>query len=198
MTLARPPISRVPRFSGGASLVAIGSIVGVPMLAACFPRWALRLALPLLGITSAGIYLTVPDTERVSLVMAIVVLATIVCFVASIEPHRLLVAVAAFVIMGAAILDSGGRAAAIARAAGCFGVLVAAPVAGWLNELRGDGERRAPPVALVVVHCLVVGWSSRVLIREVSLVHVIPAVAGALIVATGLLLATSQPVAEET
>jgi hypothetical protein len=50
----------------------------------------------------------------------------------------------------------------------------------------------------MVVHCLVVGWSSRVLIRETSLGVVVPAVVAALVVATLLLVAVSRPVAVDT
>ena len=85
-------------------------------------------------------------------------------FAAEISPPPLVVGAIAFVIIGAAVLDSAGRDEAIARAAGCFGVLLAAPVAGWLRELRenSDIERRPTIVSLVLLHCLVVGWSSRV------------------------------------
>jgi hypothetical protein len=199
VTLARDQFSRAPDLSGSALLVAIGSIIGVPVLVAAFPRQTAWLAMPLLVVTAAGVCLTVPDIERVTLVMAVVVLAAIVSLAAAIAPNRFLGSAIAFVIMGAAILDSGGRAAAIARAAGCFGVLLAAPVAGWLNELRRSAIKRHPPISLlVIVHCLVVGWSSRALIRETSVRRVVPAIAAALIGATILLIGASRPVAAET
>jgi 4-amino-4-deoxy-L-arabinose transferase-like glycosyltransferase len=135
----------------------------------------------------------------VCLVMTVMVFAAIVSSATPMAPQRGLVAAGAFVVMGAAILDSGGREAAIARAAGCFGVLLAAPIAGWLDELRrGNDERRPPKVMLVIVHCLVVGWSSRALIRETSAAVVVPAVAAALILATLLLFGTSRRVAVQT
>jgi hypothetical protein len=175
-------------------LVAIGAIVLVPVLAAFFPRWAARLALPLLTITSMGVLLTVPDTERVSLIMALVLIGSVVCLAMTITPSHAVVAATAFVIIGGAIMDSADRDAAIARAIGCFGVLLAAPIAGWLNELRksGDRERRPAETTLVAVHCLVVAWSSRGLIRETSLSYVVVAVGGALVAAVMILFATAR------
>jgi hypothetical protein len=46
----------------------------------------------------------------------------------------------------------------------------------------------------VIAHCLVVGWSSRVLIRESPMSSVILALAGALLIATLLLFATARRV----
>ena len=115
----------------------------------------------------------------------------VVCFDAAITVSPWVVAATAAVIMGTAILDSGGRTAAIIRASGCFGVLLVAPVAGWLHK----GERRPALATLVIVHCLVVAWSSRVLIRETSVVVALLGTGGALIAATALLFATARRVA---
>lgn len=167
------------------------------MLVAFFPRWAERMVMPLLVITSVGVYLTVPDTEDVRVVMALVVIAAIVSFAATITVPTIVGAVVALVMMAAAIIDSGGRAEAIVRAAGCCGVLLAAPVAGWLNELRtNDGPERRPTMAtLVVVHCLIVGWASRTLIGESSIGRVVAIVGVALVVAVVVLFATARPIA---
>jgi hypothetical protein len=206
LTFARrkPPAGRIPSLDGIASLVAFGSLVGVPLLAACFPRWAARMALPLLAVTSVGVYLTVPDTERVRVVMALMLIVAVVGFAANIEPNRFVVAAIAFVIIAVAILDSGGRGAAIARAAGCFGVLLAAPIAHWLPRLQptndardAHDERRPAVVTLVIVHCLVVGWASRALIRQTSVGLVVLACGAALVLATGILFATGRPVAAD-
>jgi hypothetical protein len=155
--------------------------------------------MPLLAITSIGVYLTVPDTERVIVVMGLMVLAGVVCFASEIRPNQAAIAATAFVIIGVAILDSAGRGVAIARATGCFGVLLAAPIAGWLSRwsTNGELERRSNLTTLVVVHCLVVGWSSRALIRETSIDFVLPAVAAALLIAIVLLLGLSRPAAPE-
>ncbi|MEY2461189.1 MAG: hypothetical protein QOG30_3019 [Acidimicrobiaceae bacterium] len=200
MTLARLSVGGTPRLHGNALLVAIGSIVGVSVLSALFPRWAGRVTLPLLAITSVGVYLTVPDVERVSVVMVILVIAAAYSAVKRVEPDQVVRAGVAVLIMGAAVMDSGGRAAAIVRAAGCFGVLLAAPTAQWLSELLSDGavKRRPALPVLVIVHCLVVGWSSRALIRETSLSRVIPGIAAALVVAAMVLVAAARPVAVET
>ncbi|MEY2449918.1 MAG: hypothetical protein QOH79_3394 [Acidimicrobiaceae bacterium] len=197
MTFAKLPIGRVPRFNGVATLVAIGSIASVPLLTACFPRWASRLVLPLLAVTSVGIYLTVPDTERIIVVMVVVGIAAAVCLRAAVVPSPQVVAAIAFVMTTTAILDSGGRAVAIVRAAGCFGVLLAAPIARSLDGLRTGApvERRPALTTLAVVHCVVVAWVSRGLVHQRSLAVVIPGVGGALVVATLLLLATARPVA---
>jgi hypothetical protein len=199
VTLARLHFSQTPPITGGALWIAVGSIVGLPVLAALFPRRAAWLALPLLVITGVGICLTVPDIERVTLVTAGLVLATIVCLAIANAPNRFVFAAIALVMVEAAILDSGGRGAAIVRAVGCFGVFLIAPVSGWLNELRSGTVKIHPPNALlVIVHCVLVGWSSRGLIRETSLSRVLPAIAAALLVATALLVAASRPVAVET
>ena len=155
--------------------------------------------MPLLAITSVGVYLTVPDTERVSLVMAVALLAAVVTFAMDFVPEPLVIAAVAFVIMGTAILDSASREAAIARAAGCFGVLLAAPVSAWLGGRRAnDGAARRPAAAvLVAVHCVVVGFSSRVLIRQESLPRVAAADAVVLVVAVVVLLVSARPVAAE-
>jgi hypothetical protein len=199
LTFARLPIGRLPTLGGDAHTVAVGSIIGVPVLAACFPRWAGRVTMPLIGITSAGVYATVPDIERVSLVMLSLLAAAIYSVAKKSTPDRIVVAATALLIMGVAILDSGGRGAAIVRAAGCFGVLLAAPVAGWLNELRTDGTlpRRPTLSILVIVHCLVVAWSSRGLIRETSVGLVVTAVGGALIAAVVILCVLARPVSAE-
>jgi hypothetical protein len=176
----------------------LAAIVAVPVLAFHFPRWAARVVLPLLAITSAGIYLTVPDTERVKVVMAVLAIGGVVGFAAAITVPPWVIAATAFVMMGTAILDSGGRAAAIVRAAGCFGVLLALPVAGWLRKLPESGggdERRPALVIIVVVHCLVVAWSSRALIRETAVGVVLLGAGGALVGATLLLFATARRVA---
>jgi hypothetical protein len=199
VTLARHHFSQPPPLSGGGLLIAVGSIVGLPVLVALFPRRAAWLAMPLLVITAGGICLTVPDIERVTLVMAGVVLATIVSLAVANAPNRFIFSATALVMVEAAILDSGGREAAVARAIGCFGVLLVAPVVGWLNELRSGPFKRHPPISLlVIVHCLVVGSSSRALIRETSVSRVALAVAVALTGATVLLFAASRPVAGET
>lgn len=200
MTLDKLPfVVGVVRLNGDALLVAISSIAGVPLFAAFFPSRDARLAMPLLAVTSIGVYLTVPDVERVSLVMVIMVVAAVSCFATKIAPPHIVVAGSALLIMAAAIVDSGGRGAAIVRAAGCFGVLLAAPIAGWLNQFVTDGafERRPALPLLAIVHCLVVGWSSRALIRETSVDLVVTGTAAALIVATVVLLGTSRPVAAE-
>jgi len=196
---AKKKVGELPKLNGLASLAAIAAIVGVPVLAALFPRSAAKIVMPLLAITSVGVYLTVPDTERVSLVMALVIMAAIVTFAATVTLHQLAVSGVAFVIMGAAIMDSGGREASIVRAAGCFGVVIAAPVAGWLNELRTNGvdERRTLPVIMIGLHCLLVGWSSRVLIRETSILFVVAADAAAFAVALIVLVLAARPVAVE-
>ena len=199
MTLARLHFSQTPPISGGALWIAVGSIVGLPLLAALFPRRAAWLPMPLLVITAVGICLTVPDIERVTLVAAGLLLTTSLCLATANAPNRFVLAAIALVMVEAAILDSGGRGAAVVRAVGCFGVFLIAPAYGWLNELRSGAVKIHPPNSLlVIVHCLVVGWSSRVLIRETSLSRVLPAIAAALVVATALLVAVSRPVAVET
>ncbi|MEY2423149.1 MAG: hypothetical protein QOI95_3216 [Acidimicrobiaceae bacterium] len=199
MTLAGLPFVRPPRLHGIAAVVALGAIVGVPLLSAFFPRSAARLAVPLLAITSVGIFLTVPDTERVSLVMAVMLVAAVVCLASEITPNQWAIAATALVVIGVAILDSAGRGAAIVRATGCFGVLLAAPLAEWLNRLRTNAEleRRSNTIVLVVAHCLVVGFASRALIRETSMTLVVPAVGGALFLTAVLLFAVSRPAATE-
>jgi hypothetical protein len=188
-----------PRIEGAALIVAIAAIIGVPLLSAYFPRWVGRMTVPLLAVTSIGVYLTVPDTERVSVVMAVMFVAAVVCFAAEVRPPPLVVGITAFVIIGAAIRDSGGRAEAIARAAGCFGVLLAAPVAGWLHEVRENNEvERRPSIAvLVVLHCVVVGFSSRGLIRDRSIFLVAAACGAALLVSVAILFAMARPVSVE-
>lgn len=155
--------------------------------------------MPLLAITSIGIYATVPDTERVSLAMGLMLVVMVVYAGLAIAPNQVVLAAAAFVEIGAVILDSGGRGAAIARATGCFGVLLAAPIAGWLNQLRtsGDLEWQPPITLLVAMHCLLVGWSSRALVRETSLAPVVVTSGGALAAAVLLLFAIARPVAVE-
>jgi hypothetical protein len=155
--------------------------------------------MPLLAITSIGIFVTVADTERVSVTMALMLVVMVIFVGTAMKPNEAVLGAAAFVLIGAAILDGGDRGAAIARAAGCFGVLLAAPIAGWLNALRksGDVEWRPPVVVLGAVHCLLVGWSSRVLVREETTGVVAAAVGGALVAAVLILFAFARPVAVE-
>ncbi|MEY2454247.1 MAG: hypothetical protein QOD92_3821 [Acidimicrobiaceae bacterium] len=201
MTFAKVNAGRTPRFRGIAFPLAIVSIVAVPFLTFSFPRWAARVAVPLLAITSIGIYATVPDTERVILVMAVMLVLAVVCGAASISPHPIVLAAIAFVMMGTAILDSAGREAPIVRAAGCFGVLLVAPVAGWVQQARarsGDEslqERRPAMVTLVALHCVLVAWSSRLQIRETSVAPVLVGTGGALALGILVLLAAARPVA---
>ena len=157
------------------------------------------MAMPLLAITSVGVFLTVPDTERVSLIAIFMLMVAAVCVAMAITPSHVAVAATAFVIIGMGILDSAGRDAAIARAVGCFGVLLAAPIAERLNQLRnsGDVEWRPHEVTLVAVHCLVVAWASRALIRETSASYVIVAVGGVLVAAVLTLFATARRVTVE-
>src|SRR5437868_14852034 len=79
---AKKRSTQLPKLNGLATLAAIASIIGVPLLAALFPRSAAKIVMPLLAITSVGVYLTVPDTERVSLIMALAIMAAIVTFAA--------------------------------------------------------------------------------------------------------------------
>lgn len=195
---ARKKVGRLPKLDTVGTLAALVAIVAVPVLAALFPRREVKLVMPLLAITSVGVYLTVPDTEHVSVVMALVIMAAIVTFAASISPHPLVVGATAFVIMGAAIMDCGGREASIVRAAGCFGVVIAAPVSGWLEELRNGDRLRQPNLTiLVVLHCVLVGWSSRALIRQESITLVVVADAIAFAVALIVLVVAARPVAAE-
>jgi hypothetical protein len=200
LTVSELRITHIPRLHGSGLLVAAGAVVAVPVLAACLPRWANRMVLALFVITSAGIVLTVPDVERVTAMMVILLVAAVVCEVNDIELSQLAIALIALAIMVTAVLDSGGRAAAIARAAGCFGVLLALPVAGWLNEVRSDQSQPRRPwfAVLLGVHCAVVAFSSRALIRQKSISIVTLAIGGALIVATLVLFLTSRRVATET
>jgi hypothetical protein len=196
LTLARFAVRRTAESSTAAALAGYAAIVGVPLLAAFFPRWAARLALPLLAVTSMGIVVTVPDTERVALALVLVVVAVVVYAAWGAEPTRTVLVVTAMVIMLAAILDSGERPAAIVRSVGCFGVVLAAPLAAWLNALRtsaGD-ERRPPLVLLVVVHCLVVACSSRPLVHETALAPVLAVSVGAEVAAVLALFAIAPKV----
>lgn len=160
--------------------------------------------MPLLAVTSVGVYLTVPDTEHAIKVMAVTVIAAIACFAASIALPRIklpgiVASPVAVLIVGAALADSAGRGYPIARATGCFGVLLAAPVAGGLNRLRTrqGGQRRPTMATLAIVHCLVVGFSSRALIRQESVGLVVAAVGGALLAAVVILFVTARPVTVE-
>jgi hypothetical protein len=157
------------------------------------------MTVPFLAVTSVGVYLTVPDTEHAIQVMPVMLMAAIVCFVASVRLPAILGSLASIVIVGAALADSAGLGAPIARATGCFGVLLAAPVAGWLNQLRTEegSERRPTMTTLVIVHGIVVGWSSRALIRQESVGLVVIAVGVALVAAVAVLFATARPVAVE-
>jgi hypothetical protein len=200
LILAKPVIGRVPRFHGIALPLAVGSIIAVPLLTHRFPPWASRVALPLLAVTSVGIYATVPDTERVILVMAAMLIAGVIGLDARIAVHRNLLAAISVVMMGAAILDSAGRGAPIVRATGCFGVFLVTPAVGWVWRWWPGGderrpERHPPLPMLALVHCVLVAWSSRVQIRETSVTVVLLSTGGALVLATLLLLATARPVA---
>lgn len=184
----------------------MGSILAVSVLAYHFPRWAARQALPFLAATSVGIYLTVPDTERVVLVMGAIAIAGIVSLQVEAVASPIVLALIAGVMMGTATLDSAGRGAAVVRAAGCFGALLALPVAGWLRQLRardGNGrveggaatEHRPSFVTLALVHCVLVAWCSRGQIRELALAPVLLGTGGALVLGTFVLYAAARPVA---
>ena len=152
--------------------------------------------MPLLAVTSMGVFVTVADTERVRVTMVLVVAVTVVYLAWAITPGPVVLAAVAFAIVGAAVLDSAGRTAPIVRAAACFGVLLASPIADVLNKLRTSGasERRPPLAVLVIVHCLVVAWSSRLLVRETSPVPVSLACGGAVFAAVLLLFAIAPRV----
>jgi hypothetical protein len=191
VTFAREAARRAAEHEPGADLVGLIAMVAVPLLAAGFPRWAAQWAMPLLAVTSMGIFVTIADTERVSVAMVLVVAGTVLCLASGFNPPRAALACVALAVIGAAVLDSDGRTAPIVRAVGCFGVLLAAPIADALNNLRTlHGGRRRPPVAVLGgVHCVVVAWSSRLLVRETSAVPVVLACGGALLLAVVILFA---------
>jgi hypothetical protein len=198
LTFAKLAVRRTAESPTVAALFGYLAIVAVPFLAACFPRWAARLAMPLLGVTSMGILVTVPDTERVRVTMVLMVVATVAYAATGVAPARWVLGSAAAILMYAAILDSADRPAPIVRAAGCFGVLVAAPLAAWLNSLRAGGERRPPLVVLVGVHCLVVACSSRLLVRDTALLPIVATSGGAIVAAVVVLCAIAPRVAVES
>ena len=200
MTFAKAKAGRAPRLEGITTLLPIVSIIAVPLLTFFFPRWAARMAVPLLAITSVGIYATVPDTERVKVVMAAMLVAGAVCLATRVTLAPLVPAALAFMMMGEAILDSGSRGAPMVRAAGCFGVFLVAPVAAWLQQWRADDgdqerERRPALITLIAVHCVLMVWSSRLQIRETSSAAVVLGTGLALVLGTAVLFATARPVA---
>jgi hypothetical protein len=180
----------IPRLEGDAQLLAVVGVLGVPVLVALCPPWLRRWFMPMLAVSSIGIYLTVPDTEHVLTVMLIVVLVAIGSFALRLELPSLLAAGVAVVMMVNALADSAGQPAPIARAIGCFGALLAVPVARYASTRAGRGEPAVPPVLLA--HCAVVLFSSRALIREESPKMVVAAVAIALAGAVTFLVATAK------
>ncbi len=172
----------LPDFKGSAPLFALGAVVAVPAFVALSPAWLRRWLLPMLAVTSMGVYATVPDTEHVSVVMLVVVAAAIVTLVARVEVHPAVGAAIAFVIVLAALADSAGLPAPIVRAIGCFAAFLAVPVAA---RLRPDA--RPALLTVLVTHGVVAVFASRALIRERSALLVVVAVAVALAIAVAVL-----------
>ncbi len=170
----------MPRLRGIAILGAIAAVIGVPTLVALAPPWLRRWTVPMLAVTSMGVWATVPDTEHVFPVMLVVVVAGIAAFVIGKDAPGFVAAGIALVIVVAALADSAGRAAPIGRAAGCFAALLVVPI---VQRIADAHERGRPPiVAVLVSHGLVAVFASRALIRDESPVPVTLVIAVALAV----------------
>ena len=94
------------------------------------------------------------------------------------------------VMMVNALSDSASRPAPIARAVGCFGALLALPVARLVSARLSKGEPRLVPV--LAVHCGTAAFCSRALIRQESAALVVAAVAAVLLAAVVALVTTAR------
>jgi hypothetical protein len=166
----------------GAALLAYGPGMGVPgpswvriVILAATPagtaavwsferRWA-RLALPLLSVSTAGIYATTPDTEQILIVLGAVLGVTVVGWWPGLGIGTVAAPAVAGLVTWTVAVDGRGRHSAIVGGLGCLGLLVAEPVAAALRR-RGRsvprlGSLRAV-VGGVVVQVAVVLVASRV------------------------------------
>jgi hypothetical protein len=188
--------SHTRHLDGVGMVLAVAAVLAVPLLTWRFPRPAQRLVLPLLAVTSIGVYATVPDTEHVRLTMLLAVVVAVACVATKFVPPPAVGAVIALIIVAAAITDCADQNAALARAIGCFGALVVAAPAEWINARR-DASRRPTIAALAIIHCVVAVFSSRALIRQESTTLVVLAVAAVLTAALAVLVTASSAISAE-
>ena len=176
--------------SGTAALFAYTGIVAVPVLVALNPAWLRRWTVPMLAVTSIGVYYTVPDTERVRTVMFVVVPIACVCALVRVKVPALVAAAVAVVILWQAIQDAHGAAPPIIRSIGCFAALLAMPVAALLTRLAKRG--RPATLVVLVTHGAVAVFASRAFVREKSVGLLVVAIGAALLVAVVVLFVASR------
>jgi len=180
---------------GTAALIAYTGIVAVPVLVALNPKWLRQWTVPMLAVTSMGVYATVPDTEHVQTVMLVMVPIGAACALLRLKVPGIISAGAAAVILWQAYYDVAGQAPPVVRAIGCFAALLAMPVAALLARLTDRG--RPATLLVLVTHGAVAVFASRALVHQRSLPLVAFVIGTVLVGAVAVLYLFSRPFEED-
>jgi hypothetical protein len=156
----------------------------------------------LFAISVAGVYATVPDTEHAAVLVgaALPLLAYAVpTAIGSLGPEGTGAAIG--LLMWVTAIDGRGRPGSIVGAIGCLGLLLAEPIGRRLAPRRYASSRRLPREWAPYEHWILLGifaglqvgitaYASRVAGAEKSastaLLYLVPALAAAVVVATGV------------
>jgi hypothetical protein len=167
-------------------------------------RWRDGLTLPLLAVTAAGIWATVPDVEAAVVVLGAALPFGLLGWPLVREPPALgpAGALATAALLAWTVVTGGaGRPGSVAGGLACLGVLAVEPVARLLDRGRG-GHPPAParprgtanlpgPAVLLAAQLLMVGVAARVVGRPASLAVAVPLALGEL--AVGVAVAVTLP-----
>ena len=136
----------------GPSWVRVTLVVATPAATAAFwsfeRRWV-RLALPLLSVSAAGIYATTPDTEQILIVLGAVLGVTVAGWWAGLGVGTVAAPAVTGLVTWTVAVDGRGRHSAIVGGLGCLGLLVAEPLAASLRRQNRAHPRPGPLRAVV-------------------------------------------------
>jgi hypothetical protein len=160
--IIRPDAMEAPSWMSWFAFAAI--VLAAPLVAAFDERYgATGLSLPLLGISTLGVFLTVPDTEGALVILGV---AGIAGFLGWPRPFASLGRAGSYAVIGVFVLvaaaGSTARPAAIIGSVALLGLLVIVPIAirlrgvGWAHHLD-----RVDPLFPLVAQLLLVLLISR-------------------------------------
>jgi hypothetical protein len=172
MALAAPGAWMIVMYGGLADvgwvrlLVALGAAVGGALAAAFDHRWRTSGVPPvILAVSVAGLYLVVPETMQVLVVLGVAVPIALLGLGAVVSLGSAGAYVSAGLLAWTAGIGGAARPSSIVGGLGCLGLLVVEPLARMLTG-RGSGleviPRRWSLVALSAIQVVLAGIASRV------------------------------------
>jgi hypothetical protein len=160
-----------------AGAVVVAGVVAALLADFDRRRWRDGLTLPLLAVSAAGIWATVPDVESAAVVLGVFLPFALLGWpLVRAGPPSLGLAGAlatAGLLVWTVVSGGAGRPGSIAGGLACLGVLAVEPAARLLDR-RGPVDRAAKALPVLAAHLLLVGVAARVAGRPATLAVAVP------------------------